>query len=134
MATVVVDTNIVSFQLKRDTRARLYRRHLLGNDLILSFMSLAELDYWASRYNWGEGRRDSMERHLQGYEVFYADRDLCRLWAEVTDRSRRRGRTIADADAWIASTALALGASLVTHNAEDFAGVVGLKVLSESGS
>ncbi|MBL8792286.1 MAG: PIN domain-containing protein [Planctomycetia bacterium] len=134
MGAVVVDTNIVSYLFKRDTRVRGYRRHLLGNDLVLSFMTVAELDNWAARRRWGQTRREALDRHLQGYAVYYADRELCRTWATVNDRARRAGRPIAEADAWIAATALLLDVALVTHNAADFAMVEGLRVLSEPPS
>lgn len=45
--------------------------------------------------------------------------------------ARRAGRPIQTADAWIAATALLYGATLVTHNAADFAGVPGLLVVAE---
>lgn len=47
MPEVVVDTDVVSYLFKKDTRSRLYRRHLLGNGLVVSFMTLAELEHWA---------------------------------------------------------------------------------------
>jgi tRNA(fMet)-specific endonuclease VapC len=62
MAAVVVDTDVVSYLFKRDTRARLYRRHLLGQERIVSFMTLAELDQWAARSRWGASRRAALER------------------------------------------------------------------------
>jgi hypothetical protein len=42
MPVVVVDTDVVSFRFKKDTRARLYRRHLIGQDPLIAFMTLAE--------------------------------------------------------------------------------------------
>ena len=130
MAGVVVDTDVVSFVLKKDTRARLFHQHLVGRTLILSFMTVAELRQWALRRRWGQASRDRLDRHLQAYQVYYADDGLCRLWAEVADRARRRGRAIDVADAWIAVAALALGVPLVTHNPADYAGVDGLTILS----
>jgi len=127
---VVVDTDVVSFVFKKDTRARLFHRHLVGQALILSFMTVAELRQWALRRRWGQASRDRLERHLQVYHIYYADDGLCTLWAEVGDRARRRGRAIDVADAWIAAAALALGVPLVTHNPADYAGVDGLTVLS----
>lgn len=44
---VVVDTDVISFQFKGDSRASLYDPHLAGHILVVSFMSVAELDYWA---------------------------------------------------------------------------------------
>ena len=134
MPGVVVDTDVVSFVFKKDTRARLFHHHLVGQTLILSFMSVAELRQWALRRRWGPANRDRLERHLQAYQVYYADDGLCHLWAEVGDRARRHGRAIDVADAWIAATALALDVPLVTHNPVDYAGVDGLTVLSASAS
>jgi predicted nucleic acid-binding protein len=62
--------------------------------------------------------------------VYYADEPLCRLWAEITTVARRQGKTIQESDAWIAATALALDAPLITHTPSDFAAVSGLTVLT----
>lgn len=130
MPGVVVDTDVVSFLFKKDTRARLYHRHLIGEPLFLSFMTLAELRQWALLHRWGQASRDRLERHLRAYQVYFADDDLGRLWAEVADGARRRGRPIDVADTWTAATALALEVPLVTHNAADYAGVDGLTLVS----
>ncbi len=132
MAAVVVDTNIVSFQFKRDTRAQLYDPHLTGKQCVLSFMTLAELDRWALERNWGSVRRSRLDRHVRQFVIAYADRTLCLWWAEASDRARRSGFPIATADAWIAATALAMAVPLVTHNPGDYAGIKGLTVLTES--
>ncbi len=128
-AAVVVDTDVVSFLHKKDSRARLFRAHLVGNDRIISFMTLAELELWTLQRNWGATTRQRLERHLQGYVVHFADAHLCQLWAEVRCRSEGQGRVIESADAWHAATALALGVPLVTNNAADYAAVDGLTVL-----
>jgi tRNA(fMet)-specific endonuclease VapC len=64
MASVVVDTDVVSFLFKRDTRAEWYRPYLLGKLLVLSFMTVAELDRWALQRNWGQTSRSKMEEYL----------------------------------------------------------------------
>src|SRR5438874_3756059 len=107
MPAVVVDTDVVSYVHKKDSRARLFRPHLLGKERIISFMTLAELELWVLQRNWGAIARERLERYLQGYAVHFADAPLCRLWAEVRHRSERRGGAIGAADAWHAATALA---------------------------
>jgi predicted nucleic acid-binding protein len=130
MALVVVDTDVVSFRFKKDTRARLYRRHLVGRQALITFMTLAELHAWAIELRWGSARREELARHLSQYEVFYPDSALCGLWADVWVHARSKGKKIESADAWIAATALALDVPLVTHNPRDFAVVEGLTILS----
>ena len=129
-SAVLVDTDVVSFFFKKDTRARPYRPHLVGRTLLISFMTLAELRFWALCRRWGHEHWERLARHLQGYLVCYADDVMCDLWAQVSDRARRRGRPMEVGDAWVAATALALGVPLATHNAVDFASIDGLKVVS----
>jgi predicted nucleic acid-binding protein len=70
MAIVVVDTDVVSFRFKKDTRARLYKRHLLGQQPLIAFMTLAELCAWALERRGGIARRAELARHLGQYEVY----------------------------------------------------------------
>lgn len=129
----VVDTDVVSYLFKGDSRAGLYRDHLRGNLSVVSFMTVAELDGWALARGWDEGRKERMERYLgKSFVVYPASRALCRKWAEVTDEARRRGRPIGVADAWIAATALLNRIPLITHNREHFAQVEDLEVVSEA--
>lgn len=130
----VVDTDVVSFLYKEDTRADLYRPHLTSPPFVLSFMTLAELRSWTRRRDWGAARRRELEQYLARYVILYANDALCERWAEVMDSTRRAGLPIGAADAWLAATALQQGVPLVTHNGAHYAGVAGLTVISESGS
>lgn len=132
MPGVVVDTDVVSFYFKNDTRAALYDPHLAGQVAMVCFQTVAELDRWALQHRWGRPRRTRMERHLRRFVVVHSDRDLCRLWAEASDGARRRGRPIQTGDAWIAAAALLSGVPLVTHNPGDYAGVPGLTLITEA--
>lgn len=127
---VVVDTDVVSYTFKGDTRAHLYNAHLAGRTL--SPMTLAELEQWMLERNWGETRKESLRAHLRRYTVVPFDEELCEYWARARVSAKRNGRRIPTADAWIAAVALWLDAPLVTHNADDFAGVDDLTVISES--
>ena len=132
MAMVVVDTAVLSYQFKGDTRARLYDASLAGQLWIISFMTLAGSSGGPCTDAGGQRRREQLATHLRRVQVYYADEDLCDWWAEVIRRARRRGRPIEPSDAWIAATALALDVPLVTHNPADYAGVDGLTVVSEA--
>jgi tRNA(fMet)-specific endonuclease VapC len=129
---VVVDTDVVSYVFKEDTRGVLYRPHLADQIAIISFITLAELERWPLIANWGARRQQQLKKHLRRYAVQHSSAKLCRSWAEVMYDARRSGQTISANDAWIAATALQLGVPLVTHNRSDFAGVAGLTIICES--
>lgn len=132
MPACVVDTDVVSLLFKNSAQASLYYPHLADKLLVISFMTIAELDRWALERNWGRARIALMEAHLQQFSVHPSDRDLCHVWAEVIHSERRQGRIIGTADAWIAATALLNNVSLVSHNRRDFENVIGLSLISEA--
>ena len=128
---LVLDTDIVSYLYKRDTRAELYRPHLNDPPFIISFMSLAELRRWTLERNWGDSRRQELEAYLSRYFVIHSEDQICLRWAEAMNTARANGRPIESSDAWIAATALFLAVPLVTHNGRHYSGVTGLQVISE---
>jgi tRNA(fMet)-specific endonuclease VapC len=130
MSRLVVDADVISFLFKNHPIAKLYDSELLGHTLMLSFMTLAELDRWVIQRKWGEARRTWLNRYLDTFVVIPYHRALCTKWAEVTVGAQARGYRIEYADAWIASTALLYDIPLVTHNGGDYRGVPGLTLIS----
>jgi predicted nucleic acid-binding protein len=120
MDVLLLDTNVVSFVLKGDSRAAAYARHLHGRRLAISFMTVAELFQWAAMRKWGARRLDQLQTSLQQYAILPFDIELCRLWGEIRARCRAAGRPISPQDAWIAATAIRHDLPLVTHNPQDF--------------
>ena len=130
MTDDVVDTDVVSFRFKRDSRARAYRPFVVGRRAWISFMTLAELPAWTMLHRWGASRRQELSRFLGQFAVYHSDNHLAALWAEVTFQAQRGGKAIDGADAWVAATALALDAPLVTNNPDDFSAAKRLTILS----
>lgn len=130
--SVVVDTDVVSYVFKGDSRAALYETHLVGKLTIASFMTIAELDRWDLQHNWGESKRARLRTFLQKYLISFGDRTLCHMWAEAVVSAHRNGWPIGAADAWVAATALLHGIPLVTHNRSHYLGVEGLTLISEA--
>jgi predicted nucleic acid-binding protein len=128
----VVDTDVISYLFRYDSRAKQFRPHLTGASLAISFMTVAELDRWALRRGWGQARQDRMATFLQQYSIIMADRQLCRIWARVSDHARQLGRPIEVTDAWIAATALVPDVPLLTNNRGDLLGVPGLRILPDA--
>ncbi len=128
MSTVLLDTDVVSFLLKGDSRANAYAPLMQGNRLALSFMTVAELFQWAAVRKWGSRRRAGLERALPSYLIIPADLDMCRIWGTLRAERQSAGLSIAPQDAWIAATALRHALPLLTHNAGDFQGIANLDV------
>jgi tRNA(fMet)-specific endonuclease VapC len=132
MNVVLIDTAVISFLFKQDTRAELYRPHLDQTLSLISFMTIAELKQWSLLRNWGERRKQALDQHLMQYTLIPFDRDLCQAWAEIRYEAHSVGRKIETADAWIAATARLYKVPLITHNRADFDWVNGVTVISEA--
>ena len=132
MAIRVIDTDVWSYLYKGRDEAKLYEPHILGNTLVISFQTQAELLRWPIAGDWGQRRREHLESRLLAYSVEHSSDILSLHWAEAIESGRRNGRPIGAADAWIAATALHLSVPLITHNKSHFMGVDGLTIISES--
>ncbi len=132
MSTVLLDTNIVSYLFKDDTRAERYAPHLRNRELAIAIMTVAELFQWAAMRGWGEARVARLEQHLERYTILPVDMATCRQWAAVRATRSAAGMPIAPQDAWIAATARRYRVPLVTHNPADFRQIADLTVITEA--
>jgi predicted nucleic acid-binding protein len=130
MDPVIVDTDVLSFIAKADTRASLYSPVLAGKRLCVCFQTVAELRLWALVRRWGSSRRKEMDSLLEQFVVIPYDSAMAQRWADVTAHRRRLGRPIDCGDAWIAASALRHGAMLVTNNGKDYADIPELALVS----
>ena len=79
---VVVDTSVFGAELTRRgwAVADAYRSHIEGQELFVSFVTVAELRYGARLAGWGEHRLRRLAARLAAAEVVWAgrrcDRDL----------------------------------------------------------
>lgn len=129
MDSILLDTNIVSYLEKNDSRVESYRRHLEGKRHVICFMTVAELYRWTLQYRWGESRVTRLRQRLDGYLVVPFDDALAWEWASV---SAVQGRPVSVADAWIAAAARRFNLPIVTHNRKHFENIPGLVVISEA--
>jgi len=120
MKTFVVDTDVASVIFRQLPQAALYEKALVGNDLVLSFMTVAELEEWPLRNNWGWARRKQLAQYIATYRVVYVNRELCRIFARARAALLAAGRPVETRDIWVAATALLLRAPLATNNVRHF--------------
>lgn len=101
-----------------------------GADLVLSFMSIAELRMGAIAAGWGIQRRTLLEQFIESFAAEYPDDTMCSLWAMLRAEARAAGRSLSAQDVWIAATALRLNAELATNNRRDFEHIRNLRLLA----
>jgi tRNA(fMet)-specific endonuclease VapC len=130
VADCLIDTNVISYMLRGDTRAEEYRRYLTGREAAASFMTVAGLRRWAIARNLGTKRLEELRTFLDTLTIVYANDALCTAWATIVAEQERIGRPIDTADAWVAAPAWLLGIPLGTHNKRHFATIAGLQVIS----
>ena len=130
-ARLVVDTDVASFIFKWHPEfAPRYVAIVRGSELVVSFMTLAEMRQGALDANWGPRKCAVLETYLSDFSVLHTDSLLCSTWAAVRNESIRKGHQINSADAWIAAAALVLSAPLVTNNPKDYRHLNDLQLLT----
>ena len=129
LRTVVVDTNVVSHIYRESSVATPYLREMAGRRAVISFQTYEEILYGVLCSNWGERRRHDILAYVDAtYEMVGYDRELVNACAHLRAASRRRGRELKPADAWIAATAILLGCPLLSHD-RDFGSPPELEVI-----
>lgn len=132
---VVIDTDVVSFLFRGDSRSQFYLPYLLNHRCVISFMTLAELEFGVRRANWSDERRSSLFDWLHAHLViFNQTTELCSIWAALRVEAERKGRALASSDAWIAATAVLLDVPLLTHNYRDYECLESLNVVSANSA
>src|SRR5260370_13163651 len=89
MTPVVLDTDVVSFLFKNDSRAQRYLPHLRDRQWLISFMTEAELEQWALLSNWQAKRIEWLRVFLTRFVVVPSSPDLVLKWAEIDRKSTR---------------------------------------------
>jgi len=130
VSLAVVDTDVVSMLFKSRPEARFYESYLGSKEPPVSFMTIAELNFWPLVGQWGKKRLDKLNAFLADFAVLPCTDEVCIRWADLSYEARGAGRPISCADAWIAATALVYGAELLPHNAKDFAGLSSVDIVT----
>ena len=127
----LLDTNILIYLLKGapESVARKIDRLKPEDRLGMSWVTWAELLLGALRSTRSEQIRKQLEGIQQVIPVLLPESPLiCSYHAEHAARLRAAGTPISGNDLWIAAHALALGATLVTHNVKEFRRIRGLSL------
>ena len=136
MGEVLLDTDVFSFLLRQeDTRASIYRPHIINQIVVISYVTIGELYYWAEGRKWRAERFRRMEQTIRATTVVRYDLEVCRTYARLKSALRNPSgshRVIGDNDLWIAACAVRHGLPLITHNRRHFEGIPNLNIISEA--
>src|ERR1700730_6350088 len=89
---LVVDTDVASYVFKwHPDFAPRYVGIIRGSELVLSFMTLAEIRQGALGANWGPRKFDLLEAYLADFSILHSDTLPCSIWTKlVTDEASGR--------------------------------------------
>lgn len=132
---VLVDTNVFSAPLRPTSPlVDAYRRHLLGQRLVIATQTVAELRYGALRAAWGDRRLAQLERLVHAALVLPPDNETAWEYAQLRTSCERAGHPLHQpehtGDLWIAATAVRHSLPLVAHD-KVFRHVSGLDLRTE---
>ena len=131
---LLIDTNVVSYLMRGSSLGIEYGQLVAGHMTAVSVMTVAELYYGAAKAKWGAKRMRQLEQALRCFVLLPDDRETAQAYAAVAVERESAGRPITCADALVAACAVRYGIPLVTHNARDFAGISGLKVITANAA
>jgi tRNA(fMet)-specific endonuclease VapC len=126
---VLLDTNICIYIIKQhpDSVIKKLASFPVG-DIGISVITLAELEYGASKSSRPVQNRKAMELFVSPLEVAAFDRGATVVYGRIRALLEKKGRLIGSMDLLIAAHALSLGVRLASNNVKEFKRVPGLRV------
>lgn len=129
---VLVDTDVYSYLMNGNTYADLYRPHVDGKLVAVSFVTVGELYFGAYRRGWGADRLGDLKDRLRSVTIVPYDEALCHTYARIKAEAASKGRSISPNDLWIAACAIRHSIPLVSNNRKHFEGIPELVLRSET--
>jgi predicted nucleic acid-binding protein len=131
--TFLLDTNAISELMREDARVEHWMTGLDVQDRVVTCPIVrGEILFGISRLPEGKRRAELEQTAHQFLDTFHCEpipEGAGDLYAAVKLSRYRRGLALDENDLWVAATALALGATLVSRDS-DFAEVEGLAVVA----
>ena len=130
--TYLLDTNAISDLMRANPRVEDWISKLDPGDLVTCTTVRGEILFGIVRLPAGRRRAELEEtghRFLAAFRCEPIPERPAGFYADLKVTRRQRGLSLDENDLWVAATALALGASLVSRDG-DFAAVTGLSVIA----
>ena len=103
---VLVDTDVYSYLMNGKGYAALYKPHVEGKLIAVSFVTVGELYFGAYRKSWGPERLADLKDRLRSVTIVPYDEMLCLTYARIKAAMQSKGNVIGPNDLWIAASAI----------------------------
>lgn len=125
----LLDTNVCIYFMK-NTYPRLTQRLLSHglSELLISSLTVLELEYGAEKSNWGDRTRQKMALFLAPFTILPFETNDALSAARIRAYLERHGIIIGAYDIQIAAQGLSRGLTVVTHNTGEFSRIPELKL------
>ncbi len=125
----MLDTNICIYIIKNHPSAVIDRmKQFAPSDLVISSITVCELEYGVSKSTNPEKNRQSLAKFLTPFEIAPFHEDAASHYGEIRTHLERIGKTIGAMDMLIAAHARSLSLTLVANNLKEFERVPALRV------
>ncbi len=124
---MLFDTD-VCVEILRGNRAIIKRRQQTADRIAVSFMTAAELYFGAYKSRNPTENRDLVEKFLITVEIHQSTLRIADKFGQIKENLQKGGRSLADADVFIAATALCNNEILVSGNVQHYERIEGLRV------
>ena len=133
MDAVLLDTDVFSYLTKAgDPRGDVYRPHIKGKTVAVSFVTVGELYFGAEKRKWSGKTLSAFLERLKAVVIVPYDMELCKTYGRLKASLASSGVTVSDNDLWIAACAVRHSIPLISNNRKHFDKIPGLRLISES--
>lgn len=125
----LLDTNVCIYFMK-NTYPILTERLLSHNpsNLLISSITVFELEYGAEKSNWGEKTRHKLAMFLSPFSILSFSSEDAVAAGRIRVYLERRGTPVGPYDIQIAAQGVSRGLTVITHNIGEFSRVPSLKL------
>ena len=117
----ILDTNICIYMIKQKPASVLNRfRQLQIGDVMVSSITVAELEYGVQKSSWVERNQQALHQFLLRLEIVSFDAQDGVIYGKIRGYLEKEGTPIGGLDMLIAAQAMRLNATLVTNNVREF--------------
>ncbi|MGA2401430.1 MAG: type II toxin-antitoxin system VapC family toxin [Syntrophobacteraceae bacterium] len=125
----MLDTNICIYIIKNHPVEVLQKlKRFSPSDLVISAITVCELEYGASKSSNPEKNRQTLIKFLAPFEICPLGEQAAAHYGDIRAHLERSGKLIGAMDLLIAAHARSLSLTIVTNNLKEFDRVPGLRI------